>query len=120
MQYVSPEQTLTIKGVQKGMLVRIQEDIVREASPKLGLFHVEDKDPSCAGQYLVYANYDSGRDCLAALDKLKRLVDDRWPGRQIQIMRKSEMAAPAFAVYVENAPPGTCKEESDEKSSWKS
>ena len=111
MQYVSPEQTLTIKGVQKGMLVRIQEDIVREASPKLGLFHVEDKDPSCAGQYLVYANYDSGRDCLAALDKLKRLVDDRWPGRQIQIMRKSEMAAPAFAVYVENAPPGTCKED---------
>ena len=109
--YVQPEQTLTIKGVHKSILTRMREGIVRESNPKLGITHVPDKDPSCAGQFLVYANYDSGRECLASRDKLKQWAADKWPDKHLTIMRKSDMAAPAFAVYVCNAPPGTPKEE---------
>ena len=109
--YVRPEQTLTIKGVRTNMLKSVQEAVIRETNPKLGITHVHDKDPSCAGQCLVYANYDSGRACLAALDKLRRLADDKFPGSTLKIMRKSDMQSPAFAVYIANALPGVGREE---------
>ena len=77
--YIQPEQILAIKGVHKANLTRVQEAIVREANPELGLQHEEDKDPSCAGQLFVYHNNGSGIECMGAQAKLKRLADDKWP-----------------------------------------
>ena len=37
--------------------------------------------------------------------KPSKCLADEWPDKHQKIMRKSDMAAPEFAVYVANAPP---------------
>ena len=53
--------------------------IVREAKPQLGLQQVGDKEPSCADQFLVYANYGSGRECMWA--QAKQVLGRRVAGQ---------------------------------------
>jgi len=55
--FVQNEQTLCIKPVPRHMVDRIMRAVRGcETSPKLGVSGVADKDPTCAGQFLVYAN----------------------------------------------------------------
>jgi len=110
--FVQNEQTLCIKPVSRHMVDRIMR-AVRDCatSPKLGVSSVADKDPACAGQFLVYANYASARDAGRARDALETWVADKWPASlgspRPRIMLKAEMGSVYFAVYVANAPPGT-------------
>ena len=101
--FVPPEQTIAIKGIRdRAALKRVREAVCSETNPKLGLHDVPDKDPSCAGHFLLYANYDSGRQCMLARDKLQQMFDDRMPSSGVSVFRKSEMQTPAFAIYVGN------------------
>jgi len=102
-QFVPPEQTIAIKGIRdRAALKRVREAVCSEANPRLGLHDVQDKDPTCAGYFLLYANYDCGRQCMLARDRLQQMFDDRMPSSGMSVFIKSEMQTPAFAVFVGN------------------
>jgi hypothetical protein len=110
---VPSEQTVCVKSVPKSRLALTMKAIEsRETKPKLGTRYTEDKDPSYAGKYLIFANYSSARDAKKACDDLQQWVCDEFPGKDaVKIMLKSDMQAPYFAVYVAGTPPGCSKEE---------
>ena len=109
---VPPEQTVCIKSVQQSMLQRVQDAISKqETKAKLGVFCVSDQDRACAGKFLVYANYASGREAVRARDSLEAWVADKWPlhhGERPLVMLNSDLSNHMyFAVYVANTPMGT-------------
>jgi hypothetical protein len=107
-----PEQTVCIKSVHQSMLQRVEDAISKqETKAKLGVHRVIDQDRACAGKFLVYANYASGRDAVRARDSLEAWVADKWPvhhGERPLVMLNSDLSNHVyFAVYVANTPPGT-------------
>ena len=109
--YVPPEHTVCLKSVPKTLLARVHDVIARETSLK-SIVNSPDKDPKCAGQFLVFANYASGRDAVRARDALHAWVVDNWPAAHHAarpvVVRKSDMNSHVyFALFVANAPMGT-------------
>ena len=110
---VKTDQTVCIKYVTNSN-VRSLEDVIKATK---GLIRhagavpyavVPDKDPACAGKFLVYANYSSSVEARNARDILKVCVNDKWPGAGLDVMLKVEMCNPIyFALYLLNTPTGT-------------
>jgi hypothetical protein len=106
-----PEHTVCLLSVPKTLLARVRDAINRETST-INITESPDKVPTRAGQYLVYANYVSGRDALKAREILRAWVVDKWPAEHYAarpvVERLSDMNNPVyFALHVANTPPGT-------------
>jgi hypothetical protein len=93
-----PVQTVAIECIRSHDVLRVREAVARETSPRLGNYDFQDKDPSCAGHYLLYVNYDSGKQCVLALDKLRLFFHDHMPDCGLSLNRKIDL--PYFAVWV--------------------
>ena len=111
MVNIPPSQTATIKGVDRARLRQFQEAVMCGTQRAVSVHAVHDKDPSCEGKLLVYANYSSDRDALLELDRLRQFIDDHFPCSGIDAMLKSDLQKPCFAVFVGNAPPSSSKDE---------
>ena len=105
--YVPPEQTVCLKSLPKSKLDSTSVAIRRLTSPT-GMSPTPDKDPACAGQFLLYANYTSPRDAQRARDTIAEWATDKFPDRAPLVFVKSEITnAPYFAVFVASTPAGT-------------
>ena len=113
MAGLPPEQTVAIKGISStDVLCRVRKAVICETSPGLGTHHFPDKDPSYAGQYLLYANYPSGKQCDLALDKLRLFFHDHLPDCGLSLSRKIDLLnrkTPYFSVWVGSVPPSSSK-----------
>jgi hypothetical protein len=104
--FIPPEQTVCLKSVPHSMLQRVLDAISKqEAKAKLGVRFVSDKDPACAGELLVYANYASAREAVCARDSLE--VWARQPGGPLVMLKPDMCNRIYFALYVANTPTGT-------------
>jgi len=77
--------------------------VERHTRSTLGLCDSPDRDPGCDGDVLIYADYKSGRDAQTARDDMKAWVRDKWAeawGPRPQVLLKSELQDPYFALYV--------------------
>jgi hypothetical protein len=106
--FVPPSQTVCVKPLPYGLVSRIVDSISQKTNPT-GVAYSNDKDPSCAGQYLIYANYKCARDAQRSCDTIEALLADTWSGTSSRprVFVKADMRKPYFAVYVSNTPPGT-------------
>lgn len=106
--FVPPSQTVCVKPVPHGLVSRIVDNISHKTNPTTVAYSL-DKDPSCTGQYLIYANYKCARDAQRACDTIEALFEDTWSARSSRprVVVKSDMQKPYFALYVANTPPGT-------------
>jgi len=103
---VAPGQTIVIKSVPQTLVKRVHETVKQNTSAT-SVHSTPDKDPKCAGQFLFYANYASGRDAQKARDTLQDWVDDKWPSttaRRPTIMTKQSFDVLSFGVFVTGAP----------------
>ena len=110
---VKTDQTVCIKYVTNSNGRRL-EDVIKATK---GLIRhagavpyavVPDKDPACAGKFLVYANYSSSVEARNARDILKVCVNDKLPGSGLKVMLKVDMCNTThLALYVPDAPTGT-------------
>jgi len=106
--FVPPSQTVCVKPVPHGLVQRIVDNISHKTNPTTVAYSL-DKDPSCTGQYLIYANYKCARDAQRACDTIEALFADTWSASSSRprVVVKSDMQKPYFALYVANTPPGT-------------
>ena len=106
--FVPPSQTVCVKPVPYGLVSRVVDSISHKTNTT-GVAYSKDKDPSCAGQYLIYANYKCARDAQRSCDIIEALFADTWSGTysRPRVFVKADMKKPYFAVYVSNTPPGT-------------
>jgi len=106
--FVPPSQTVCVKPVPYSLVSRIVDSISHKTNPT-GVAYSKDKDPSCAGQYLIYANYKCARDAQRSCGTIESLFADTWSGTcsRPRAFVKADMQKPYFAVYVSNTPPGT-------------
>jgi hypothetical protein len=113
MAGLPPQQTVAIKGINSNdVLWRVREAVICKTSPGLGIYHFPDKDPSCAGQYLLYANYPSGEQCVLALDTLRLFFHQHMPDCGLSLNRKIDLLnrkTPYFSVWVGSVPPSSSK-----------
>ena len=110
---VKTDQTVCIKYWTNSNVTRLEgvikatKGLIRHAGA-VPYAVVPDKDPACAGKFLVYANYSSSVEARNARDILKVCVNDKWPGAGLDVMLKVDMCNPIyFALYVPNTPTGT-------------
>jgi len=114
--HIASTQTLCLKGVPKAHARSVLAAVQRHTRPTLGLCDAPDREPGCGGDVLIYANYKSGRDAQTAREDMAAWVRDKWAeawGPRPQVLLKSELQDPYFAVYVDGFAPGTQPREID-------
>jgi len=102
---MAPGQTIVIKSVPQTLVKRVHEAVQNTSATSV--HSRPDKDPKCAGQFLFYANYASGRDAQKARGTLQDWVDDKWPSTTVRrptIMTKQSFDVLSFGVFVTGAP----------------
>ena len=108
--HVESARTICLKGVPAAHAKRVCEAVVQAAPPTHGMTHSPEREQGRGDECLVYANYASAVQAQRARDRVQTWVQDKWPpqwGLRPQVMMKSDLEQPFFAVYVDGAAPGT-------------